>query len=124
MPDTAIQIRYSAEVAAAERLQFYHTTSTRDKPAFVWWRSQLLGTNGTGYGGREEGSPAAMNFAQMNPDPYNQMNGNVMRPPSSHPRFSNGQYPPQQLEAMARAQAHAQMPNGNGWQQDRRVKRR
>ena len=63
-------------------------------------------------------SPAAMNFSQMNPDPYNQMNGSGMRPPSSHPVFPNGQYPPQQIEAMARAQqAQPRMPNGNGWQQ-------
>lgn len=62
-------------------------------------------------------SPAAMNFTQMNPDPYNQMNGNGMRPPSSHPAFANGQYPPQQLEVMARVQQQARMPNGNTWQQ-------
>ena len=43
-------------------------------------------------------SPAAMHFAQMNADPYNQMNGNGMRPHSSHPIFPNGQYPPQQIE--------------------------
>ena len=61
-------------------------------------------------------SPAAMNFTPMNPDPYNQMNGNGMRPPNTHPGFANGQYPPPQLEAMARAQ-QARMPNGNGWQQ-------
>lgn len=61
-------------------------------------------------------SPAAMNFNGMNPDMYAQMNGNGMRPPpSSNPGFP-GQFPPQQMEAMARANGgRGGMPNG--WQQ-------
>ena len=69
--------------------------------------------------GTMRSSPASMNFNQMNPELYNPMNGNNMRPPSSHPGFANGQYPqPQQIEALARAQqGQGRMPNGNGWQQ-------
>ncbi|KAK4695746.1 hypothetical protein P7C71_g2060, partial [Lecanoromycetidae sp. Uapishka_2] len=68
--------------------------------------------------GSMRGSPAAMNFNQMNPDLYAQMNGNGMRPPppSSHPGvYPNGQFNPQQMEAMARAQANGRM-QPNNWQ--------
>ena len=69
------------------------------------------------------GSPAAMNYA-MAPDMFQGMkgmgdgmggpNGNVMRPPSSHPQFNSGQFNPQ-MEMMARVQAGGRMPNGS-WQ--------
>ena len=76
------------------------------------------------------GSPAAMNYNQMTPEIYQQMkpmdngmvgmvpNGNVMRPPSSHPQFGSAQYNPQ-MEALARAQAQpvGRMTNGGNWQQ-------
>jgi len=67
--------------------------------------------------GSMRGSPAALNFNQMNPELYAQMNGNGMRPPpSSHPGgYPNGQFNPQQMEAMARAQGGGRM-QPNGWQ--------
>ena len=65
--------------------------------------------------GSMRGSPAAMNFNQMNPEIYAQMNGGMRPPPSSHPGF-NGQLNPQQVDAMQRAQ-RGMMPNGGNWQQ-------
>lgn len=64
--------------------------------------------------GSVRGSPAAMNFNGMNPDVYAQMNNGMRQPPSSNPAF-NGQFNPQQMEAMQRAQNGVRMPNGN-WQ--------
>ena len=73
------------------------------------------------------GSPAAMHFANMQPELFPGMkmadgmagpNGVNMRPPSSHPGFNGAQLNQQQMEAMARAQGQnaGRMPNGN-WQQ-------
>ena len=69
--------------------------------------------------GSTRGSPAAINFTGMTPDMYNQMNGNGMRPPSSHPGFVNAQYSAQHMEQMARAQHPGQAGGrvANGWQQ-------
>jgi len=65
--------------------------------------------------GSMRGSPAAMNFNSMNPDMYPQMNGAPgMRPPSSNPAF-NGQFNPQQMDALQRSGGQ-RMPNG-AWQQ-------
>ena len=66
---------------------------------------------------RMTGSPAAINF-NLDPAVYGaQMNGRPMQPPpSSNPGFNGGQIPPQQMEAMQRAQAGGRMPNGQ-WQQ-------
>ena len=69
--------------------------------------------------GQMTGSPAAINFSNMDPQLYNQMNGGprMQPPPSSNPAFP-AQLTPQQIEAMQRAQAGARMPNGNGnWPQ-------
>ena len=75
------------------------------------------------------GSPGAMNFSNMGMDmmKMNGMadsmqigpNGNVMRPPSSHPQFPNGgPASQQQMEAIRTAQAQGQrLPNGANWQQ-------
>ena len=66
--------------------------------------------------GRMAGSPAGMNFNNIDPAVYGgQMNGR-MQPPSSNPAFNGGQMNPQQMEAMQRAQAGNRMPNGQ-WQQ-------
>ncbi|MCJ1405479.1 hypothetical protein MMC11_008707 [Xylographa trunciseda] len=74
------------------------------------------------------GSPGAMNFGQMQPDMLQAAfkmgdamggmpNGNMMRPPSSHPQFANGMNP-QQLDAMrAQAPNGGRMPNGVNWPQ-------
>ena len=74
------------------------------------------------------GSPGAMNFnTSMSMDMMKMNgiemgpNGNVMRPPSSHPQFPNGPMSQQQqMEVMRTAQAQAQgarLPNGANWQQ-------
>ena len=67
---------------------------------------------------RMTGSPAAMNFNNLDPAVYGaQMNGRAMQPPpSSNPGFNGGPVPPQQMEVMQRAQASGRMPNGQ-WQQ-------
>ena len=68
--------------------------------------------------GRMTGSPAAINFNNMDPALYGaaHMNGRIQPPPSSNPAFNGGQMPPQQIEAMQRPQAGVRMPNGQ-WQQ-------
>ena len=66
--------------------------------------------------GRMTGSPAVMNFNNLDPAMYGQVNGRMQPPPSSNPAFNGGQIPPQQMEAMQRAQAGNRMPNGQ-WQQ-------
>lgn len=64
---------------------------------------------------RMTGSPAAaMNFNNMDPSLYNQMNRGMQPPPSSNPGFNGQQFNPQ-LEAM-RAQAGNRMSNGT-WPQ-------
>ena len=67
--------------------------------------------------GRMTGSPAAINFSNMDPALYGaQMNGRPMQPPpSSTPNFNGVQMTPQQLEAMQRGQGGVRMPNGQ-WQ--------
>ena len=80
------------------------------------------------------GSPAAMGFnagqmpPSMTPQLYHEMdqmnknmpggapNGNMMRPPSSHPPGFTGQFNPQQLELLQRQQQAGRMP-GQNWQQ-------
>lgn len=67
--------------------------------------------------GSIRGSPAAMNFNQMGPEMYAQINGNMRPPPSSNPGFPGQPLNQQQImEQMARQQAGGRgMPNG--WQQ-------
>ena len=80
--------------------------------------------------GPTRGSPGPMNFGQMPPEMLQAAmkfdpgmgvgpNGQMMRPPSSHPGFPNGPITPQQMEAMQRAQAQngGRMPNGVTWPQ-------
>ena len=68
--------------------------------------------------GSMRGSPAAMNFNQINPEMYAaQMNANGMRPPNSHPAgFPNGQFSQQQIEQMTRPQQAGARMQPNGWQ--------
>ncbi|MCJ1323222.1 hypothetical protein MMC15_008576 [Xylographa vitiligo] len=74
------------------------------------------------------GSPGPMNFAQMPPEMLQTAfkmgdgmvgmpNGSMMRPPSSHPQFTNGMNP-QPMDAMrAQVPNGGRMPNGVNWPQ-------